>query len=858
MPRPIWKPERLADRLASSRHPHDVPLVWVALSTAVGVLINQLSFSNLILLVVTFLVGLVSLLGWHAAWRQKAHHISSFLLLLTIICLAFFWNGSNQQIYDQRDLGRFARQDAMPVCIEAIVLASPRFYQAESRTPFHAIPPSDQSVTEIDVTRLRNGTDWKNIEGICSARINGKLELEVGDKIRLFGQLRLPSKPNNPGERNALQKSRSHRTTSIIWAESAACVEVLSKTNPFRLASIQECLTMIREATHRRTQEHFTDEVQPLASAMLVGDSSKLSPSVSERYRKTGVMHVLVVSGLHVGLVAGLPLLLGRFGLLSVGLSQITSGIFVVMYVLLVGAHPPALRACLVALSAITAASLDRKPLGINSLAGAAMSLFLFSPGVFQSAGTKLSFLAAATLLGVACWCSSLSKLNKQPINQLIKQYESPLRKIVKGIARWSGLLFIASGAVIATTGPLIAAEYHLISPIAILLNLPLMILTSIAIPTGLLAIALQSGIELIRFEPVRSMLEITAELLFTVSGTAIGWMDRLVLMGSNQSLGSFVTAGPASWWLIVWYLFLPLGIAFGFYCHNQRGLVLRLALSIIALGVTPIIGKTFFPNQTLRIHTIAVGHGSSILLQLPDGKSILYDAGALGSPRRSAEIISSALWAKGIERLDAVILSHADVDHYNAMPELLKRFSIGEVWTTHVMFDSWDFDSSQEGPLKLQHLLNEARIPIRELAADSRNGIFELSGVKFEVLHPTSLGVIGSDNANSLVLGIEHEGFRAVLTGDVEEEGLDKLLGSEPFDCDLLFAPHHGSQRSNPASLVEWCHPEWVVISSGADHPMTQSQYASSGATVLNTYRTGMISVSAGPRGATFRHYSH
>ena len=835
-----------------------MPLVWFALSTAVGVLINQLSSSNLILLLVIFLVSFVSLLGWHAAWRYKAYHASSFLLLLTIVCLAFFWNGSNQRVYDQNDLGRFAQEDAMPVYVEAIVLETPRFYQAEPRTPFHAIPPSDQSITKVRVIQLRDGTDWKDIEGICSARINGKLKLEVGDKIRLFGQLRLPSKPKNPGERNASQKSRSQRTTSIIWAESTACVEVLSKTDPSRLASFQRGLATIREATLSCTQEHFSAEVLPIASAMLLGDSSKLSPEVSERYRKTGAMHVLVVSGLHVGLVAGLPLLLGRFGLLSVRLSQVTSGVFVLGYVLLVGAHPPAIRACLVALSAIAAVSLDRKPLGINSLAGAALSLFLFSPGAFQSAGTRLSFLAAASLLGVACWSSSLSKLNKQPIDRLIKQHESPLRKIAIGVARWSGLLLIASGAVIITTGPLIAAEFHLISPIALLLSLPLMILISIAIPTGLLAIVLEAVVELKTFRPLESMFELVAELLFMVSGTMIGWMDELVLMGSNQPFGSLLTAGPPRWWLIVWYLFLPLGIAFAFYTNNRRGLVLRLALSILALGFTPVIGKTFFPSQTLRIHTIAVGHGSSILLQLPDGKSILYDAGALGSPRRSAEVISSVLWEKGIERLDAVILSHADVDHYNAMPELLKRFSIGEVWTTRVMFDSWDFDSSQEGPRQLKQLLNENRIPIRELATDSRSNRFNLSGVQFEVLHPTYLGVVGSDNANSLVLGIEHEGFRAVLTGDVEEEGLDKLLGSETFDCDLLFAPHHGSQRSNPKGLIEWCHPEWVVISSGADHPITQSQYASSGAVVLNTYETGMISVTAGSQGATYRHFSH
>src|SRR5207244_10689404 len=102
--------------------------------------------------------------------------------------------------------------------------------------------------------------------------------------------------------------------------------------------------------------------------------------------------------------------------------------------------------------------------------------------------------------------------------------------------------------------------------------------------------------------------------------------------------------------------------------------------------------------------------------------------------------------------------------------------------------------------------------VPVREIHGGQRLAVG--GATTLEVLHPPRKGIFGSDNANSIVLLIEHAGRRVLLTGDLESPGLDDLLAEQPLDCDLVLAPHHGSPRSSPEKFSQWSRPEYVVIS--------------------------------------------
>ena len=200
---------------------------------------------------------------------------------------------------------------------------------------------------------------------------------------------------------------------------------------------------------------------------------------------------------------------------------------------------------------------------------------------------------------------------------------------------------------------------------------------------------------------------------------------------------------------------------------------------------------------------------------------------------------ISSSLWSRGITHLDAVIISHADADHYNALPELLERFSVGVVYVSPVMFDE-----PTDALDRLHSSIVAAGVPIRELWQGAT--LANRGGATIEVVHPPRTGVLGSDNANSLVLAVEYAGRRMLLPGDLESPGLDDVMAELPYDCDVLLAPHHGSRRSDPPGFAAWCTPEWVVISGGSDaDPDVRRTYEQADARVFNTGQDGAVEIS-------------
>jgi competence protein ComEC len=202
---------------------------------------------------------------------------------------------------------------------------------------------------------------------------------------------------------------------------------------------------------------------------------------------------------------------------------------------------------------------------------------------------------------------------------------------------------------------------------------------------------------------------------------------------------------------------------------------------------------------------------------------------------------VSCALWSRGIRRLDAAIVSHADADHYNALPELAERFPIDAVYISPFMFNR-SIAALQE----LKSALAQRKLPLKQLVAGDQ--LRAHPEVKLEVLHPPRRGVGGNDNARSIVLLIEYAGRRILLPGDLESPGLEDLLAELPIDCDVVMAPHHGSTRSNPRGFAAWSRPDFAVISGprdpddARDTAAVKLAYRQAGAKVLHTAEDGAI----------------
>jgi competence protein ComEC len=302
---------------------------------------------------------------------------------------------------------------------------------------------------------------------------------------------------------------------------------------------------------------------------------------------------------------------------------------------------------------------------------------------------------------------------------------------------------------------------------------------------------------------------------------------------------------GPAWWWVAGFYLGLLALVVCGRAIAPPRWQLATLAVWIL-VGLTPFMTRGW-TRSGLDCTVVAVGHGECVLLQGSRGETLLYDAGGIGSPEYATQSIASVLWDRGIMHIDGIVLSHSDTDHYNAVPGLLERFSVGTVYVSTVMFRSTD-DTLDLGPKALLDAIHRARVPIREIWSGDRLHVGP--DVTVQVLHPPRKGVVGSDNANSVTLGVEYAGRRILLPGDLESPGIDDVMAEAPYHCDVLLAPHHGSRRSDPPGFAAWSTPEWVVLSGGGGEqaaPVIRT-YEQAGAGVLVTNEVGAVQFKVQP----------
>ena len=338
----------------------------------------------------------------------------------------------------------------------------------------------------------------------------------------------------------------------------------------------------------------------------------------------------------------------------------------------------------------------------------------------------------------------------------------------------------------------------------------------------------------------------IAAAPLAAICDLAVGWLDSVVTYSSAMPGGHLWTSGPAGWWVAGWFALTAALLCNGGTRWGWRRTI-QLAAAWVVIGAIPVLARSQV-EQPMQVTFLDVGHGAAIVITTPDGATLLYDAGSIGSPRFATETVSNYLWSRGIRTIDGIVISHADIDHFNAVPGLLDRFRVGRVFVSPMMFARRPDPNDHSAPEELRRLLESHGVPIEVVRMGDRLTLDRSTHA--DVLYPDQLGNLGSDNANSLVLALEHRGRRVLLPGDLESPGIDALLADQPYDCDLLLVPHHGSRRSDPPGLAAWSRPEWVVISAGGSKPTAPevaASYQQQGAQVLTTHQSGAITFAWG-----------
>jgi competence protein ComEC len=493
------------------------------------------------------------------------------------------------------------------------------------------------------------------------------------------------------------------------------------------------------------------------------------------------------------------------------------------LYAATTDAQPPVVRATVMVLVACLAMVLARRPLGFNSLAAAGLVVLSINPSELFQAGTQLSFLAVGVLVHIA---RRTRERASDPLDRLIAGTRPWPVRAVRRLGRPVWQATVATTMIWLVVCPLVMARFHLVSPVAVLLG-PILVFPVTA--------AMASGFGVFLFgwlvPPLAALAGAVCELNLAFIETCVETMRRMP--GSH-----FWVSGPGNWWLVGFYGGLACWALVPRWRPSRRWF-LALAAGWSAVGLATSLA---WPRgqEGVACTFLSVGHGTAVVVELPDGQTLLYDAGRLGSPARAARVVSGYLWSRGITHLDAIVVSHADADHYNAVPALLGQISVGAVYVSPVMFEGRGRALSA-----LRGAIAQSGVRLR--AVWSGDVLRAAGDVRLEVLHPPRRGVLGSDNANSIVLAIEHAGRRVLLTGDLESPGLDDLVAELPLDCDVVMAPHHGSASSDPPRFADWSTPEWTVVSGGhVDRVASvEAAYRARGSRVLHTATSGAVRVS-------------
>ncbi|MHB1422961.1 MAG: DNA internalization-related competence protein ComEC/Rec2 [Gemmataceae bacterium] len=793
------------------------PLVPAALALTAGILLDRrLSLP----LPVSLGAAAVCLAAWFCARGSPHHGLPLVYLALAGTAFGAAYHHYRRDVYAADDIFHFAKEEPVPAQLRGVLDEEPIHHRAPPDDPLRSLASAGDTVTVLRVHAVRRGGNWLPASG--RVRVVGVAdwpELHCGDAVEIVGQLADAAPPGNPGEFDFADYLRDQGIRTVLNARKTPhAVTRLERGWP---QSFKGWLAVIRSRGQRVLRDTLPDHLHGLASALLLGEDAGMTRADWDKYIRTGVIHVLAISGQHLVILAGfLWFALPRLGVRQRHGAWIVA-LVVLGYALLTGGRPPALRSTVAVCAVCGGLILRRRVLSANLFALSWIAVALVNPTDLFAPGCLLSFLSVAVLI----WGThTFGQREEDPLARLIDETRPAWLRRLRRLG-WRVFESYALTLMIwLAIAPLAASRYQMISPIGVPLGPPLVLLTTVALFAGFL---------LLLAAMICPPLTLVLAPLVRYSLAASEWL----VDGGDRIPHSHIYIGSiGEWWVWLFYLGLLAVL-------TQEPMRCRWRWAgIAALGwlcVGLVAGAARMTSDELHCTFLAVGHGGCIVIETPDGRTLLYDAGSLAGPEVTRRQIAPFLWQRGIRRLDEVIFSHADLDHFNGIVDLLDRFAVGQVTCTPTFADK-----PAAGVQHALRILRERGIPIRIVKAGDRLTAGE---VALEVLHPPAAGPEGNENARSLVLLVRHAGHTILLTGDLEGMGLQRVLTElPPRRVEVMMAPHHGSHLTNTANLAQWARPRVVVSCQGRPPPTREvrQRYEQVGAQVFDTHRHGAVTI--------------
>jgi len=704
--------------------------------------------------------------------------------------------------------------------------------------------------------------------GLVLLTLKGLLskELEPGNHILVKTDLSRVNTFSTPGSFNYKKYLASQAVFIRGWIQSPANIIKRYTVEASHPAAALNALKYLPERIRCHISEFLNQTLkQPargLYKAILIGDRNDVPPAVIENFTGAGCMHILAISGMHMGLlalvtIAVLTWILKRstWLLLQAPVLKIAVALALLpllIYALIAGLNTPVLRALLMTTVFILAILFDRPGNLINHILLAAFFILAWKPGAIFTASFQLSFSAVVAIaliypilyrLFFQEKTQALSTLSTNPGLKITTSSSSEMRRIPATFIYWILTGVALTTAAMLGTFPLLLFHFNrlsLVAPISNLLVEPLICFWSLIL--GLFASLC------IPFLPT------LAKILFLAGSFGLITAERTCAYFTSLPYAALWLPNPSPFEIIIIYITLLSFVAALHLAARQRLFALITALLSLCFLVAETAVTTTLKNSSgsTSVTFLDVGHGSSILLQLPDNKNILIDGGGAESERFDIgeRVIGPFLWNQKLRRLDTVVITHPHADHYNGLPFILNRFHPKELWINGITTPDPEYSK----------LLNLAgRLGIKTKIAKTDDILFQAGPTRLLCIHSGLAPAYQTENTHkqyrpgnpndySIVLRLETAGKSFLFPADISGKMAENLVKARrPIQADVLLAPHHGSPSSLSRDFIETVAPEYLAISAGRNNPFnlpTEPVYdlQQKGIKILSTGRDGTI----------------
>ncbi|RJP23520.1 MAG: DNA internalization-related competence protein ComEC/Rec2 [Candidatus Abyssobacteria bacterium SURF_5] len=663
-------------------------------------------------------------------------------------------------------------------------------------------------------SRCDDNPSWVSINGrtMVNWYEGGEGVLE-GDQVEVFGKLRLLKGFKNPG---VFDYERYMHRRGIYTRMSARGPDAVSLVERIDLSSPAGWRYFLRrQASVILSDSVWTKETTAFLSAILLGDRDLLTDEMKDWFKQTGTFHILAISGLHVGLV---------YLLVSVGLTSLRFDrkwrtalalLIVWSYALITGAGVPVMRASLMLTLVLAGYLLDREGDFLTAVAAAAFVLFLMDPLSIDDVSSQLSFTAVILL------CVSEPLFSGRLYPALQERFPWALSPILHKLV----VTLYASVIVGIGLTPIVAYHFNQVSLVFPFANLLVVPLLSFLLAFGFATLAV--GSISIQAAAVPGFgAEIISQIMFGI----VRFFSGLPF--------SFARIGSPPYWVLVLTM---LGILIAWWRTGWRRKLVVFGCCA-AVGIMSASSGRLLSDGVFRMTVFDVGEADSCFIESPERKTMLVDCGfSTPSLDCGEQLIAPFLWRKNIRKIDTLVLTHPDADHYGGAGFILEHFKVGKLLLP---------DIAQWPPafLEIVERARERGIRIEYAAAGD---VFEVDSVtRAEVLNPSKSVSQKrySTNEISLVMRISCGDFSFLLAGDAEEGSLRDMQNcGKTLRSTILKVPHHGLASSFSRPFMQQVEPELAIISGRAFRVNDSIQrriirYAPYSGRVLATERDGAV----------------